>query len=521
MPTLPLAKDDDNAIKGRQIQAPRLGLNFHNSIFPYALGAILLLSIYAMAAPASAGKYLNLAKGWTIANFDAFYMIAGNLFVLFCVLLVLTPLGKVRIGGEAAKTEYGTLSYFSMLFAAGMGVGLLFWGVAEPVAYYTDWYKTPLNVAKLTPQAEHAAMGATMFHWGLHPWAFYSTVALVVGYFTYNKGLPMSMRSGLQPLIGEAYRGWTGHVIDIFTLVLTAFGLSTSLGLGAMQATAGLHHVLGTPNNLGMQIGFIVVVACMAAYSVAAGMNAGVKLLSNINMTIALALLIFVIVGAGATSFFAGLGSTTADYAEYFLPLTNWIGRTDTDWFQGWTVFYWAWWASWAPFVGMFIARISKGRTIRQIVLMVMLAPTVVALLWMTAFGGSAIAQIEAGQGPLVNGIEDVTLTLFQFLEQLPGIGVTSLLVVGLLVIFMITSVDSGCLVVDTIGAGGVEDTPRPQKVLWVFITALICLTLFIVGGDDALKAVQAGAIALGLPFMLLMVVLMIGLAKALIQDRR
>jgi betaine/carnitine transporter, BCCT family len=521
MPKDPGTSNDPHAIKGRHTQLPRLGLDFHNAIFPYALAAIVALSVYAMVAPKAAGAALNVAKNWTIANFDSFYMIAGNLFVVFCLVLVVTPLGKVRIGGASAKPEYGTLSYFSMLFAAGMGVGLLFWGVAEPVAYFTDWFKTPLNVAPRTPEARNAAMGATMFHWGLHPWAIYCTVALVVGYFSYNRGLPMSMRSGLQPLIGDAYRGWAGHVIDVFTLVLTAFGLSTSLGLGALQSTAGLHHVLGTPNSFAMQVAFILVVTGLAAYSVAAGMHAGVKLLSNINMVLALVLFVFVAIGAGFVAFLGGLGSTTANYAQYFLPLTNWIGRTDTEWFQGWTVFYWAWWASWAPFVGMFIARISRGRSIRQIVLMVMLAPTVVALLWMTAFGDSAIAQVIAGKGALAGGIKDVTLTLFQFLEQLPLVSVTSLLVVALLVIFMVTSVDSGCLVVDTIGAGGVENTPRPQRVMWVFITAIICLALFIVGGDDALKAVQAGAIALGLPFMLLMLVLMAGLAIALVGDQR
>lgn len=496
-----------------------LGLDFHPFIFPVALLIIIVLSVYAMFDPKLAGTQLETAKAWTIGNFDWFYMIAGNLFVLFCVFLFISPLGKIRIGGANAVPEYGMLSYFSMLFAAGMGVGLLFWGVAEPVAYFTDWFKTPLNVPKLTPEAQHAAMGATMFHWGLHPWAIYSTVALVIAYCSNNLGLPSSLSSGLQPLIGKAYKGWIGTLINTFTVVLTAFGLSTSLGLGALQATAGLHHVLGTPNSFLMQLVFIVLVSGLAACSVAAGMNSGVKLLSNINMLLALGLFIFVALGAGITTFIAGLGSTTVDYVTYFLPLANWIGRPDKEWFQGWTVFYWAWWASWGPFVGMFIARISVGRTIRQIIAMVLLAPTVVAIMWMTAFGSAAIDQVQAGKGELVNGIKDVTLTLFQFLEVLPLTNITAILCVLLLVIFMVTSMDSGCLVVDTLGAGGKEDTPRKQKVLWVFITAVICLSIFIVGGDNALKAVQAGAIALALPFMLLMVLLMVGLTKALMND--
>ncbi len=507
--------------EGSQTNSHLFGLDFHRTVFPWALVIILLLSIYAMFDPTNASLALSAAKTWTIANFDWFFMLAGNVFVLFCLLIIITPMGGIRIGGATAVREYSTVSYFSMLFAAGMGVGLLFWGVAEPVAYYTDWFKTPLNAPKLTPEGAQAAMGATLFHWGLHPWAIYCVVALVIGYFAYNRGMPISMRSGLAPLIGDAHRGVIGHLVDIFTVVLTAFGLSTSLGLGAMQATAGLHYVLGTPNSFGMQIGFILLVTFGAAYSVAAGMNAGVKLLSNINMILAVMLLVFVAFGAGITGFVAGLGTSTAAYAHYFLPLANWIGRPDQEWFQGWTVFYWAWWASWAPFVGMFIARISKGRTIREMVITVMLAPTVVAILWMTAFGGGAIQQVASNSSALAGGIKDVTLTLFQFLEVMPMVTISSILVVALLVVFMVTSVDSGCLVVDCLGAGGHEDTPPRQKVLWVFITALICLSLFIVGGDNALKAVQAGAIALGLPFMFLMFILMIGLTKAMIQDLR
>ncbi|WP_240635920.1 BCCT family transporter [Caldimonas tepidiphila] len=497
------------------------GLDVHRWVFPLSLLLILAFTVYSMSDPAGAGAALNKTKNWTIENYDWFYIVAGNLFVLFCFLLVVTPLGGIRIGGAKARPEYGMVSYFSMLFAAGMGVGVLFWGVAEPVAYFTDWYKTPLGMTKMTPEAARAAMGATMFHWGLHPWAIYCIVALVIGFFAYNRNLPNSMRSGLQPLIGKAYAGWIGHVVDVFTVALTAFGLATSLGLGALQATAGMHHVFGTPNSFGMQVGFILFVMLLAAYSLGAGMNAGIKLLSNINMVLAFALLAFVVVAAGFVSFVAGLGTTTVDYASHFLPLANWIGRTDKEWFHGWTVFYWAWWASWAPFVGMFIARISRGRTIRQIVVTVMVAPTLVTLLWMTAFGGNAIAQVVAGNGALAGGIKDVTLTLFQFLEALPMAKLTSVLAVLLLAVFMVTSVNSGCLVVDTLASGGKEDTPALQRIIWAVLITLVCLTLFVVGGDGALKAAQAGAISLGLPFMVLMFILMLGLTKALLEERR
>lgn len=497
-----------------------LGLDVHRIVCPLALLLIAALVTYSIADPAQAGVFLNAAKDWTISHYDWFYIISGNAFVLFCVLLVLTPAGSVRIGRGETRPEYGAVSYFSMLFAAGMGVGLLFWGVAEPLAYYAGWYKTPLNVPQNTPEAMHAAMGATMFHWGLHPWAVYCIVALVIGYFAYNRGLQNSLRSGLQPLIGAAHKGWIGHVVDIFTILLTTFGLATSLGLGALQASAGMSHVFGTPDSFAMQAGFILVVALLSAVGVGAGMHAGIKLLSNLNMALALGLLVFVVLGAGAVSFIAGLGSTTADYARYFIPLANWMGRDDQEWFRGWTVFYWAWWASWAPFVGMFIASISRGRTVRQIVVSVMIAPTLVALLWMTAFGGAAIHQAASGAGRLAGGLQDVTLTLFWFLEALPMAQLTSFLAVVLLAIFMVTSVNSGCLVVDTLASGGKEDTSGFQKVVWVGVITVVTLVLFIVGGDGALKAAQAAAIALGLPFMALMFLLMLGLFKALIGER-
>lgn len=497
-----------------------LGFDVHRVVCPIALLLIAALVFYSIADPAKAGVFLNAAKDWTINNYDWFYILSGNAFVLFCALLVLTPAGNVRIGRGETRPEYGAVSYFSMLFAAGMGVGLLFWGVAEPLAYYSGWYKTPLDVPQNTPEAMHAAMGATMFHWGLHPWAVYCIVALVIGYFAYNRGLQNSLRSGLQPLIGAAHRRWIGHVVDIFTILLTTFGLATSLGLGALQAAAGMSHVFGTPNSFAMQAGFILVVSLLSAVGVGAGMHAGIKVLSNLNMALALGLLVFVVLGAGVVSFIAGLGSTTADYARYFIPLANWIGRNDQEWFRGWTVFYWAWWASWAPFVGMFIASISRGRTVRQIVVSVMIAPTLVALLWMTAFGGAAIHQAATGAGQLAGGLKDVTLTLFWFLETLPMAPLTSFLAVVLLVIFMATSVNSGCLVVDTLASGGKEDTSGFQKVIWVGVISVVTLVLFIVGGDHALKAAQAAAIALGLPFMALMFLLMLGLFKALIGER-
>jgi BCCT family betaine/carnitine transporter len=505
----------------REFNIRVLGLNFHRVIFPVSFSIVLLLVLLALSNPVVFGQTLESVKGWILKNCDWFIIIMGNLAVLFCAGLALSPLGKVRLGGRDAKPEFSTLSWFSMMFAAGMGVGLLYWGVAEPVAQYTAWWKTPLDVAANTPQAQHAAMGATLFHWGLHPWAIYLTSALVVGYFSYNKGLPLSLSSGLQPLIGKAHKGLPGQLVDVFTVVLTIFGLATSLGLGAMQATAGISHVLGVPNNFTFQLLFIATVTGIAAISLWRGLDAGVKLLSNINMLLALGLFLLVVVGIGVLEFFFGALTAALDYGRFFLPLSNWVERPDQDWFQGWTVFYWAWWCTWGPLVGIFVARVSKGRTLRQMVGMVMLAPTLVAVLWFAAFGGGAIAQVVDGSGALAAGLTDVNMAIFQFLEVLPLGGLASLLVVALLVIFMVTSVDSGALVVDNLAAGGDPDTLPLQRVLWLVMIALVTVTLFVVGGDTALKGIQAGAVAMGLPFMVLMLLLMIGLVKGLIRDCR
>lgn len=507
-------------VASRDFNVRMLGLNFHRVIFPTSFFIVLLLVTLAITNPTAFGAELEGVKGWVLKNADWFIIIMGNLAVLFCAGLAISPFGKIRMGGNEAKPEFSTLSWVSMMFAAGMGVGLLYWGVTEPVAQYTAWWKTPLNVAANTPEAIDAAMGSAIFHWGFHPWALYLTSALVVGYFSFNKGLPFSLSSGLEPLIGKAHKGLPGQLVDVFTVVLTVFGLATSLGLGAMQATAGITHVLGVSNSFAIQLLFILAVTGLAAFSLWRGMHAGIKLLSNINVLLALALLLLVIVGIGVANFLGGVVDTSLNYAEFFLPLSNWIDRPDQDWFQGWTVFYWAWWCTWGPLVGIFIARVSRGRTLRQMVCMVMLVPTVVAIFWFTAFGGGAISQVISGTGTLAAGLEDVNMAIFQFLEVLPMASITSLLVVVLLVIFMVTSVDSGALVVDNLSAGGDPDTPAGQRVAWLALIALVTIALFAIGGGTALKGVQAGAVAMGLPFMVLMLVLMVGLIKGLIRDR-
>ncbi|BCG18174.1 BCCT family transporter [Vibrio alginolyticus] len=449
------------------------------------------------------------------------FIIAGNIFVIFCLALIVSPMGKIRLGGKDAVADYSFMSWLAMLFAAGMGIGLMFWSVAEPVAYFTGWYETPLGVEANTPEAARLALGATMFHWGLHPWAIYGVVALSLAFFAYNKGLPLSMRSIFYPLLGDRAWGWAGHIVDILAVLATLFGLATSLGLGAQQAASGIHHVFGVEPGLGLQIVVITVVTLLAVVSVVRGIDGGVKVISNINMVVAFLLLLLV----GLIGWAASLGSiptTLMAYVENIIPLSNPFGRTDEAWFQGWTVFYWAWWISWSPFVGMFIARVSRGRTVREFITAVLLVPTAVTVVWMSVFGGLAIEQVVDKVGELgTNGLTDVSLAMFQMFDVLPFGSMLSIIAVVLVLVFFITSSDSGSLVIDSITAGGKVDAPVLQRVFWAFMEGAIAVALLWIGGSEAVQALQAGAISTALPFTFILLAMCVSLLMGMRTERQ
>jgi betaine/carnitine transporter, BCCT family len=498
------------------------GMDMHNPVFFISAILVVLFIVSTLVNPVGAKKLFDSSKLWTIENFDWFFMISGNLFVLFCMILIVLPVGKIRLGGPDATPDFTRMSWFAMLFAAGMGIGLMFWSVAEPVAYFTDWWGTPLNVAAKTPEAAKAAMGATMFHWGLHPWAIYAVVALSLAFFTYNKGLPLTIRSTFFPILGDKSWGIPGHIIDIVAVLATIFGLATSLGFGAQQAAAGLNFLFGFENTISLQVIIIVCVTAVAVISVVRGLEGGVKVLSNFNMVLAVCLLIFVIIAGSFTHFVVGLGKTTMAYLEYILPLSNWIDRVDEKFYKGWTVFYWAWWISWAPFVGMFIARISKGRTIREFLTAVLLVPTLLTIVWMQAFGGNALLQIQQNVGILAEkGLGQVSLATFQMLSNLPMTKLTSFFGIVLVLVFFITSSDSGSLVVDSITAGGKLDAPVPQRIFWATMEGLIAAALLVGGGADALGAIQAIAVTVGLPFTAVMLVMMVSLYLGLRHEQK
>ncbi len=489
------------------------GMDIHNPVFMITALLIVAFVGLTLSMPEQANTLLNGAKNWAVNTFDWFFISAGNLFVLFCLLLVFSPYGKICIGGLTAKPEFSRMSWFAMLFAAGMGIGLMFWSVAEPLAYASGWYGTPLNIEANSPEAFNAAMGATMYHWGLHPWAIYAVVGLSLALFAFNFKFPLTIRSVFYPIFKERTWGLPGHIIDILAVLATIFGLATSLGLGAQQAAGGFKFLFGIDLGLNvLEMIIIALVTSVATISVVRGLEGGVKILSNINMLIALLLLLFIFIVSNPLSVFTNLFDTTINYAKYIVPLSNPIGREDSDFYHGWTVFYWAWWISWSPFVGMFIARISKGRTVREFITSVMIIPTIVTIIWMTVFGQTGLKQYANKTGELTNGVTDASLTLFQMLAELPFSMITSLIAIVLVLVFFVTSSDSGSLVIDTITAGGKLEAPVPQRIFWAIAEGCIAFALLYGGGEQALKSLQAGAVSAGLPFTFVLIIMCVSL---------
>ncbi|WP_152794869.1 MULTISPECIES: BCCT family transporter [unclassified Salinivibrio] len=507
------------------------GFDIHNRVFMVSGLAIMAFVFVTLAFQNKMGPIFGDLRAWLTANLDWFFLSTGNVFVIACLILIVSPLGKVRLGGTEAKPDFGYGGWFAMLFAAGMGIGLMFYGVSEPLTHFqtaldgtstnangirTDW--APLGgAAGDTDAARRLGMSATIFHWGLHPWAIYAVLALGLALFAYNKGLPLTIRSVFYPLFGERVWGWTGHVIDILAIVATLFGLATSLGIGASQASGGLHYLFDTPLGATTEIILVVVITAMAIFSVVAGVDKGVKRLSELNLILAFLLLLFVIaVGptlAILTGFFGNLGA----YLENLPALAMPFGRDDANFTQGWTSFYWAWWISWSPFVGMFIARVSRGRTVREFITCVLLIPSAASVLWMTSFGGTAIDQfVNDGYTAVVDA--ELSLTLFAMLEGLPLATITSFIGIILVIVFFVTSSDSGSLVLDTISAGGKMDVPVSQRVFWATFEGLVAVALILGGG---LVALQAMAVSTGFPFAVVLLVATVSLFKGLASEPR
>ena len=480
-----------------------LGLDVHNPVFAVASLTIVGFVIGVLAFRDTAGAAFDALHAWLTSTFDWVFLGAGNLFILFCLLLVVTPLGRIRLGGPDARPDYSVWSWFAMLFAAGIGIGLMFFGVAEPIHHFRN---PPLGIdAADTAAAHRLAFASAIFHWGLHPWAMYAVVALALAFATYNLGLPLTLRSAFYPVLGKAVWGRFGHLIDVLAVFAALFGLATSLGLGAEQTAAGLAHLFGVPATNTTKVLIIAFVTFIAIASVVAGMDKGVKRLSQANLLLALLLLAFVLAVGPTPDLLAGFVASLGHYLAAIGPLSNWVGRDDLDFMHGWTTFFWAWWLSWSPFVGMFVARVSRGRTVRQLVGCMLVVPTLVSALWMNVFGATALSgYLDGGNTAVVEAVQaqQPELALFRMLEALPLAGVTSIIGIVLVIIFFVTSSDSGSLVIDTITAGGKLDAPVTQRVFWCAFEGIVAITLLVSGG---LVALQTASLVTGFPFALVL----------------
>ncbi len=493
----------------------------HKPVFVPASIVILVLIVFSVVYSGTAADAFDRLNSGITAGVGWWYVLAATGFVAFALYCGLSRIGNIKLGRDDEEPEFGVLSWFAMLFSAGMGIGLVFYGVAEPLSHYV----TPPEAGGIDGQTDAAANQAlelTLYHWGLHAWAIYVVIGLGLAYMTFRKGRPLSVRWILEPLLGrDRIEGWIGNVIDVVAIVGTLFGVATSLGFGIQQISAGLEYLGWIEVNNWVTILLIAGITALAIYSVVSGVSKGLRWLSNINMTLAALLALFVFL-LGSTLFL--LQSWVQNLGNYVQALPELMLRTapfsDDGWAGAWTIFYWGWWISWAPFVGMFIARISRGRTIRQFVFGVLLAPTIVSTIWFTIFGDSAILrQRDEGDMLAADGSVDNNTSLFQLLGDYPLSTVTSVLAILVIIFFFVTSSDSGSLVIDMLSTGGKIETSKITRVYWSVVEGVAAAVLLLIGGSGSLTALQTMSIATAVPFSIIMVLACIAMLKAFHYD--
>ncbi len=490
----------------------------------FIASALLIVGfiIFGVFFTEMAGTLFSFLQGIITNYFGWFFVVLVNVALILCVYIAMSRYGDIRLGAQTETPQYSLFSWIGMLFSAGIGIGLVYWGTAEPLYHFMA---PPLGEAE-TVEAAEQAMSITFLHWGLHAWALYAIVALSLAYFHFRRGLPLSIRSTLYPLLGKKIYGGWGHTVDVLAVFGTMFGVVTSLGLGVMQINSGLESLFGVPNSLTVQIGLITFVTALAAISVLMGLDKGIKRLSDINIGLTGILLAFMVILGPTLFIFDSFLENIGNYLSDFIPLGLWgEAYSNTDWQSGWTIFYWAWWVSWAPFVGVFIARISRGRTIREFLLGVLLIPMLILFFWFTTFGGVAIhMELLAALDPalaspgLVEAVQaDAGSAIFKLIEYYPLAKPITFMIVIMIVLWFVTSSDSASFVIDMLTAGGDTNPPKIQRLFWASTEGIIAAILLAAGG---LSALQAAAIVAGLPFALVIMVMMYALLRGLSRDK-
>nr|WP_307776174.1 BCCT family transporter [uncultured Cetobacterium sp.] len=495
----------------------KFGFDFHPEVSIISGLFVLLFIGLTLHNPELANKALVGVQKKITSNFNWFFILSANLFLLFPIYLMFSKFGEIKLGGPEAKPEYTNFAWYSMLISAGMGIGLVFFSVAEPIFHANSIL--PMTGGTSPTQA----LGITFYHWGFHAWGIYSLIALALSFFAYNRGLPLSLRSVFYPVLKDRIFGKIGDIIDITAVISCLFGLATSLGYGAQQINSGLNYLFGIQQSRTIQVAIIVIITLIATMSVVSGIGKGVRILSELNMKIAgLFLILMLILGPTLyilRSFNNGLGY----YLNNFISI-SFFSENGSDWQGSWTVFYWAWWISWSPFVGMFIARVSKGRSVREFVTAILIVPVLLSFIWMSTFGATALYQDQVTHGALLKAVQtDTSTALFAMIQ---GMDISAILktimgIIGtfLVISFFVTSSDSGSLVVDNLTSGGKLDSPIPQRVFWALMEGTIAVSLLLAGGNSALSALQTGVIISGLPFTVIMLIMMYSLHVGLRND--
>jgi len=459
-------------------------------------------------------KVFHNIQNWISDNFGWFLVMLVNLYLFFTLYFAFSKFGKIRLGGKSAVPEFSRGAWFAMLFSAGMGIGILFWSVAEPIFHFT----APPQGEASTAAAAQESMKTTFLHWGLHAWGIYTLVGLALAFFSFNKNMPLAFRSIFYPLLGEKVYKWPGDVIDILAVLATLFGLATSLGLGVKQVSAGFNHLFSTTDNLQTQVILIAAITGAATISVVSGLDRGVKKLSEMNINLGALLLVFILILGPTIFILDSYVQNIGNYLNHFFEKSFWTeSYQQTNWQNDWTIFYWSWWISWSPFVGMFIARISKGRTVKEYVLSVLIVPTLLTFLWISAFGGSAI-MLELNEVADIAGEvkKNVATSIYQLFESFPLANITNFAAIVLVISFFVTSSDSGSLVVDAFTSGGKLKSPVTQRVFWATMEGAVAAILLVGGG---LNALQTAAITTGLPFAIILVIMAFSLRKGLQKE--
>jgi choline/glycine/proline betaine transport protein len=481
-------------------------------VFLGASSIILLLMVITILQPEAAEITFQKTQSIIVTNGSWFYVLTVAIILTFVTYLAFSEYGSIKLGADHSTPEYGFVSWLAMLFAAGMGIGLMFYGVAEPLMHFAS----PPLADGGDLSAVKQAMQITFFHWGLHAWAIYTVVGLILSYYCYRKNLPLTLSSSLFPFIGKGIYGWRGHVVDIFAVVSTVFGVATSLGLGSSQINSGLNYLFGLEVSITNQVILMLSIICIASISIASGLDRGIKILSETNLVLAILLMILIFALGSSVYLIQAYVQNIGAYLSDLVRITfNLFAYEKTTWIGGWTIFYWGWWLAWAPFVGLFIARISKGRTIREFIVGVMLVPTAFTLLWMTIFGNSAIDLVfTQGVDRLSDMVsQDSSVALFVFLENYPMSSALTVLSLVMIVVFFVTSCDSGAMVIDMLCSHGNNNTPLWQRLYWTFGIGFVAAGLSLAGG---LQALQTMTIVSALPFAIILLIAMAGLLKSL-----